>query len=354
MSRETAQWLNTQTLIGFTDQRGSAWHYRLDLQGDESNHYPGAIPVGDVQRRLFNWAAEKRSIFMRVNVSDDIEDIDGIDENGMPYQNVEIPEFVSIVRNDNDKVFAIHGANYQIHDYSEWLIEAVGVLVNDTELNISSAGLLRGGARAWVELSLPETIHDEKSGVKFRPNLLAGTALDGSLATTYGRTITNTVCDNTMGIALAQMGAQRVKVKHSKYSNLKIGTAREALALVHETAEQFTEQVRALTEQAVTDKQWFSFLDEIAPLPEEEGRGKTRISNKRDQLTHVYNHDNRCADWKGTAWGVVQTVNTFAHHFGEVRGGTRAERNSERAMNGKAQEADAQTIAAIEKVLSNA
>ena len=27
MSQETSQWLNTRTLIGFTDKRGNAWHY---------------------------------------------------------------------------------------------------------------------------------------------------------------------------------------------------------------------------------------------------------------------------------------------------------------------------------------
>lgn len=33
MSRETATWLNAMTLIGYTDQRGHAWHYRAGEQG---------------------------------------------------------------------------------------------------------------------------------------------------------------------------------------------------------------------------------------------------------------------------------------------------------------------------------
>lgn len=55
MSRETAKWLNTNTLIGFTGKRGHAWHYRSHLQSAEPNHYPGAVPVDDVRRRLFDW-----------------------------------------------------------------------------------------------------------------------------------------------------------------------------------------------------------------------------------------------------------------------------------------------------------
>ena len=62
MSRETLHNLNTNTLIGFADKRGTAWHYRAEAQGDESNHYPGAIPVSDVQRRLFSWHAQSRAL----------------------------------------------------------------------------------------------------------------------------------------------------------------------------------------------------------------------------------------------------------------------------------------------------
>src|SRR4051794_10509723 len=54
--------LNTNTLIGFTEKRGNAWHYRAVLQGAESNHYPGAIPVADVRRRLLNWQAVPRRV----------------------------------------------------------------------------------------------------------------------------------------------------------------------------------------------------------------------------------------------------------------------------------------------------
>ena len=40
MSRETWNWLNTNTLIGFTDQRGHAWHWRAQEQDGVSNIGP--------------------------------------------------------------------------------------------------------------------------------------------------------------------------------------------------------------------------------------------------------------------------------------------------------------------------
>ena len=56
MSRETLTHLNTQTLIGYTSKRGQAWHYRVEHQGSEPNHYESAVPVADVRRRLFCWS----------------------------------------------------------------------------------------------------------------------------------------------------------------------------------------------------------------------------------------------------------------------------------------------------------
>ena len=44
MSQESLESLNTNVLIGNTDHRGQAWHYRAGHQGDQPNHYPGAIP----------------------------------------------------------------------------------------------------------------------------------------------------------------------------------------------------------------------------------------------------------------------------------------------------------------------
>ena len=45
MSTETIEWLNQNVLVGFTEKRGEAWHYRAGSQNGETNHYKGAIPL---------------------------------------------------------------------------------------------------------------------------------------------------------------------------------------------------------------------------------------------------------------------------------------------------------------------
>ena len=175
MSKETLQHLNTNTLIGFTDNRGHAWHYRAEEQGDEPNHYPGAIPIVDVQRRLFAWTAESRRV--AVELPADVESMTHLDDQGQPMSWAVVEDRQGICRSDTGSAMGIFSAGYTPHQYGEWLLTTVANLLDD-DLSISSAGLLRGGAVAWVEVSVPETITTPE-GVAFRPNLLATKSIGG-------------------------------------------------------------------------------------------------------------------------------------------------------------------------------
>jgi phage/plasmid-like protein (TIGR03299 family) len=341
MSQETSQWLNTNTLIGFTDKRGHAWHYRAEDQGEQSNHYDGAIPVEDVRRRLFHWQAVEGTLTATHMHEDGV--LTTVDR-----------ERKAIMRSDTGHVLGIFRQSYSVHQFEEWLLDQVGSILDDG-LSIGSAGLLKGGAVAWVSVEVPDTL-ETPEGVLFRPNLLACTSHDGSLATTYQRVVTNVVCDNTMSAALREGGngddggRQRLKVKHSRYSRVKLQEARDALAIIHTIADDFTQQVAELTAVKVSAKDWDNFLRTLVPMPEDEGKGQTRAQNKRDALNRMYEHDQRCAPWKGTAWGVVQTCNTFAHHESIVKGQTRADRNMMRAARGEVDGLDMDTLKLLDGI----
>src|SRR3954452_22689674 len=148
MSRETLQHLNTNVLIGNTDRRGTAWHYRAEEQGEETNHYPGPIPVADVQRRLFYWEAVSRKI--AVEVPSAVEMMSHLSTDGAPVRWAEVADKQAICRSDDDHgaVMGIFAPGYTKHQYTEWLLSTVANILDD-DLCISSAGLLRGGAIAW-------------------------------------------------------------------------------------------------------------------------------------------------------------------------------------------------------------
>jgi phage/plasmid-like protein (TIGR03299 family) len=331
MSKETAAWLNANTLVGFTDKRGTAWHYRADLQGAEPNHYLGPIPVEDVKRRLFDWEAVSSPVYVE-------SPLGGL---------VQAPGRQAILRSDNGHLMGVFTDGYEPHPYVEWLINTIGTLLED-DLSIGSAGLLKGGAVAWVSVEVPDTIATPE-GVQFRPHLFGATSFDGSLSTTFKRAVTNVVCDNTMAAGLAESG-QQIKIKHSRYSKLRLAEAREALNIVYEIADDFAAEVTRLCRTEVSDAEWTAFLDAHAPMPEDKGRARTMAETKRDTLSRLWNHDNRVAPWHGTAWGVIQAVNTYAHHEQTVRGAGRVERNMLRAVTGGVEELDYTTLQTLNTV----
>jgi len=351
MSKESLQWLNSNTLIGCTDKRGTAWHWRSEEQGDRSNHYPGAIPVPDVQDRLFGWTAESRRL--AVEVEADRASMTHLSKDGQPRRWAVVADRQAICRSDDDTVMGIFGPGYTRHQYREWLLTTVADLLDD-DLVISSAGLLRGGAIAWVEVSMPDTITTPE-GVAFRPNLLATTSFDGSIATTYKRTVTDTVCDNTRELALSETG-QEVKVKHSRHSRTQLGPARQALALVHTLGDEFTAEVAQLCATTVTPAQWQRFLDAKVPQVDATGqaltgRALTLAGTKRDTLAGLYRTDPRVAPWAGTAHGVLQAVSTYDQHQATVRG-SRAERNSLKTITGDFGRLDRQSWRTLQPLLA--
>ncbi len=355
MSKETLAHLNTQTLIGNTDARGNAWHYRADEQGAENNHYAGPVPIADVRRRLFSWTADSRPIAAEIPAG--VETMTHLDASGMPARWEIIPDRQAIARSDTGHVMGIFSDGYARHQYDEWLLDTVGSILDD-DLSISSAGLLKSGAIAWVEVSVPESITTPE-GVTFRPNLLATTSFDGSIATTFKRTVTDTVCDNTRELALGEAGEQ-IKIKHSRYSKIKLATARDALAMVHTLADDFGAEVASLCATEVTRAQFAEFVAIVAPVRDDKtgelltGRGLTLAENKRAALHRLYAHDARVSPWAGTAHGVLQCVNTYEHHENTVRGGERAERNQLRTITGEFGQIDRASWATLSRVLVSA
>ncbi|CRK59201.1 Mycobacteriophage Barnyard protein gp56 [Alloactinosynnema sp. L-07] len=334
MSTETATWLNRNVLIGFTEARGRAWHYRASAQGAEPNHYPGPIPIADIQRRLFNWDAIPGRVLIHTA------------EHGL----CAAPTRKAVVASDTGDDLGIHTDRYAIHQYQEWLLEKVDAVL-DGGLRAGSAGLLKNRAQAWVSVEVPDSVRTPE-GVVFRPHLIACTSHDGSLSTTYKRSITNVVCDNTLGAALRGAG-QVIKVKHSKNAKFEVLTARQALDMVQVLADDYATQIAELCRVEVNDTAWREFVRAHAPDKSDSKRSRTLVATHRAELRRLWDHDERVSPWRGTAWGVLQAVNTFEHHYRTVRGVSRAERNLTRTVTNWAETLDSGTLATLDAVLAS-
>jgi phage/plasmid-like protein (TIGR03299 family) len=327
-------WLNENVLVGFTESRGNAWHYR---QGSD-NHYVGAVPVDDVRKRLFDWEPLEAPVIMGEQAT----------EGGIILPGAVIPGKKVRYHSKTGRVFGVFNDSHQGHDYEEWLITNVEHIIDD-DLQIGTAGLLKGGGQAWVQVEVPETM-EFAGGVKARPFLLAATSLDGSLSTTYGASVTSTVCDNTMAVALTEHGGFRQKIRHSKKSLGRIQDVREALGIVHTMADDFGRQLEALLDRHVTDQQFTKLVEHVVPLPDpKKAPGAFNAAEKkRTHLVDMYRFDVRAASWRGTAFGAWAAFNTYDQHETKLKAETnRVERNARRMVEGQQDKADAEVLEKI-------
>lgn len=348
MSRETLEWLNEKTLIGDTDLRGKAWHYRKGA----TNHFAGAVPIERVRGLLLPYEPVLQPLWIRIPATQD--DNDGFNsETGSFWKWHQVTNFQGIASdNDPSVLHAIHTNDYQNHPFSEWLIQNVLNLV-DGNVHVSSTGLLQKGAVAWVELSIDQNL--SVADFQYRPHLLASTSTNGRYRTEYGRKVQAVVCDNTLDMASRESG-QSISYKHTKGSVARIADAREALGLIVATGDDFAQEINELLSWKVSSAQFSKWLDFAAPTRDENGELKhgaafTRADNVRTKLATMYRGDDRVSPWAGTAFGVRQLSNTYWHHErGANKSTIRPERNMLDSIGGKTKDNDRQALTWLAQV----
>lgn len=353
MSLETSEWLNRYTLIGLTAQRGTAWHYRKSDQGDEPNHYEGFVPFEDVERRLFHWNPGERKVAV-VLQGRRPEAVTTFFKDGSYWSVVEVPDRKAVTRDDTEDVLGVFKDGYEPHNYRDVLLHNVGQILStsNNELGIGSAGLLRNGGQAWVQVQVPESI--EVGGTDLLPYLTAATSLDGTMSTTYLVGADVVVCDNTLSAATVT-AKNRIRLRHSRYSQLRLADAREELEILFTAAEDMIEAVDQLQNTPVTNQQFGAIRQLVVPRPEE-GKNTTRWERKQEALIDLWRNDPRVAPWAGSAWGVLMAFNTYGQHVGTFRKtkqtGSRAEANMIKSIQGTLEANDREVLSAVEQVLA--
>lgn len=302
MSAESMEWLNNNTLIGFTDKRGYFWHYNEALQnGELSNHYPAAIPMADVLNRLFYWDAVEADISYWVN-----------DECFTP------DDRKAIAHGETGKLFYVGSDRYAIHQYREWLLEKPMALLDASggQLEIGSAGLLQEGARAWVQLETPDGV--SIGGDKLVPFVLATTSHNGTGATEYKRGFSRVGCDNTLAVFMSSTQPS-VRVKHCKGNDLRLGEAREILEIAFKELESERDEIAKMIDTKITDDQFRKLVTVAVPNKSETKNAITRAEGKRAGLINLWETSPMIVDIKNTAWGALQTFNTYGQHIGNTK-----------------------------------
>jgi phage/plasmid-like protein (TIGR03299 family) len=351
MSRETSTWLHDNSLIGDTEKMGNAWWMRkgFDSQG-RPNHFPGAVPLQEVLDRCFPLAHEVVPRRVAVELPATIENMTHTDDDGNPMRWATMDDRRAMHRNGTDIVHGLFSPDYQPHQFREWLINNVSLLMDTpgSELHIHSAGTLQNHAVAYVQFMPNEAITGQ-CGMTILPWFLATTSFNGKVASTYKFCQTAVVCDNTLDMARGEKDTPTVKYRHTKNSLSKISDARTALGITWDAATDTMAELDRLAETPVKTDKWIELLDVIHPVDlSASPRSITTATTMRDRLTAMYHNDPRVNPWNGTALGVFQAFNTYNQHVKPTRGGTdRGERNMLDTISGKIGDSDREILATM-------
>ena len=160
-------------------------------------------------------------------------------------------------------------------------------LVGSGELLIESAGVLRGGAKTFLTVRLPEDIRIDPQGVNIevRPYLAflddhAGERKLWAIITPW-----IVVCGNTHNFALRD-AITRWGVRHSTNIHGKLEEARRELGLTVKGYEAFTAEEEALLRTPMTTAQFEKFMAQLwePTTAESTKNAKTRESKRNDAL----------------------------------------------------------------------
>ena len=331
-SNESLKWLNRQILVGFTDGK-KPWWYVEALQDDEPTIYSGAVPLDDVKRRIFDWEVVRCAIKVDLpNRSD-----------------VLVPKMYAIVNSKTGHVFKIASENYVIHQYQDWLVKKVAILLDNGNLQIGSAGLLRKGAGAFVSVETPENVKT-RSGMQIKPKLLAASSHDSKLASTYKFVSTIVVCDNTLNWALAEKDSNTYRMRHTANSLGRLEDVRKSLDIVIADSRGMIDFLDSLSEIKVSDSQWQEIVERLVPVPDSSRpQVVARLENKHLELDNLWRNDPRCSPWHGSGLGVFQAFNTHNHHIAG-QDASRFDRNMHKTLSNASLKEDRKILRVLNAV----
>jgi hypothetical protein len=130
---------------------------------------------------------------------------------------------------------------------------------------------------------------------------------------------------------------------------LNIDTARNALGIVYELGANIQQELERLCAMSITNNQFQKVVETILPMEHPDPRVIGRAKLQSETLNFMYREHPYCQPWHGTAFGAVQTFNTYRTHVAKVRSKTnRIERGFMDEITGKIKRADENIIRLLE------
>lgn len=253
-----------------------------------------------------------------------------IDSDGRYSQKmIEMPNRSLIVRDLDHRAIEVVGSGYEIMQPSE-CFDFVDVVAGPGNLvNWETAGVLRDGRLIFVCAEITSLTTEPVPGDPVRMYLVLINSYDGSKPMMAMETAVRVVCANTARAALAdaKRRGKIISIRHTKNMRDKAEEAQRVLGIATERLGTYAECMHYLAKKRIDAAQTQDILDQLFPVPEDEGRGRTIAMNKHTAVRTLAmsGRGTEIVGVQGTAWGMYNAVTEYTTHHMSVRTGVKKE-----------------------------
>lgn len=218
----------------------------------------------------------------------------------------EVPSHKFTYRYDEERVLGVVSQHYEVIQNKRGLefLNAFFAEGGD-DVKVIGSGIIRGGRRVFVSFQLGSSWSLPTTNDEFVHTLTWGNGFDGGTAFDLTFREIRMVCTNGMVISNLR---SRYSVKHGSGApkNITVTAAQNALGFGYEVSESFEKELEKLYSREVHPGEFLAIVDEILPVPEEEGRKRNNAIARREIINQAWLSNESI---HGTALGAYNAFN---------------------------------------------
>ena len=286
----------------FFSTKEKAWHNL----GQVIQDYPTSAEA--IKHAGLDYEVEKRKLFT----------------SGLQDMRIEVPNFFSTVRTDNDTVLGVVGKDYQIVQNRD-AFSFFDSIVGGEGMLYETAGALGNGERIFITAKLPDYIRVGNDDL-IEKYLFLTTSHDGSGSITAAFTPIRIVCANTLNAALRNQ-TNTVRIRHTSNAKQRLEQAHKVMGISDRLALQLESIFNNWTKVRISDNEVKKLIQSaLAPSKEvlktlQEGRTEDLSTCFINMVDNAYEYamsdpTQLMNTTKGTVFGAY---NAITGYFQNVR-----------------------------------
>lgn len=285
--------------------------HQLEIRDDgtASMFYCGQVPWHGLGTKLDNpptieeaikaagldWTVERRQLGMQ-----------GLDGQGF----TSVPSFAT-VRSTDQKYLGTVGNTYRVYqnlDAFKWFQP----FIDSGEVELHTAGSLRGGAHVWVLAQVKKDPIEIVPGDEVLQFILLSNSHNGTTGIRPGFTGIRAVCANTVAAALSASESKILTVRHTENAVAAMENVRDAMNLGRRRFEATTEGMKQMARKGVTVESLKQYVHVVfePKLTLDSDEAKKKLDRMVARVIPLFEkgRGNDLPGVKGTVWGAYNAV----------------------------------------------